>query len=289
VSIVFDHPRAKIDSVLHPTDLSPPSLSAFHHALAVAIHTGAELTLLHAVTRRGKDGSVDFPQVRNTLARWRKAGTTESLEEKIRRTTIRKIEVSEKDPVAACKAYIEREPVDMIVLATGQRTGLAKLARPSKAEALARESRLYTLFVPAGARPIVAADTGRVTLRRILLPVHPSTDPKPAMLRAVRSANLLEDPDLEVTLLHVGADPEKREMELPELPYCRWKAIARPGKDATVGILEAAEEIGADAIYMASSWQKPGIASKVGGVTEGVLERATCPVAVVPTDKSAAD
>jgi len=284
VSIVLDSNRAKIESVLHPTDLSPPSLAAFHHALAIAIHTGAELTLLHAVARRTKDGLVDFPQVRNTLARWRKAGTTRSLEEKIKLTTIRKIEASDKDPVAACQAHMERNYVDMIVMATGQRTGLAKLARPSKAEALARESRCYTLFVPAGARPIVSADTGRVTLRRILLPVHPATDPKPAMLRAVQSATLLDDPDLEVTLLHVAADPERREMQLPQLPYCHWKAMARPGKDATAGILEAADEIEADAIYMASSWQKPGIGSKAGGVTEGVLEGATCPVAVVPTE-----
>jgi nucleotide-binding universal stress UspA family protein len=287
VSIVFDSARSKIESVLHPTDLSPPSLSAFHHALAIAIHTGAELTLLHAVARRTKDGSVDFPQVRNTLARWRKAGTTRSLEEKIRATTIRKIEASDKDPVAACTAYMEQEHVDMIVLATGQRTGLAKLARPSKAEALVRESRRYTLFVPAGARPIVSAETGTVTLRRILLPVHPATDPKPAMMRAVQSATLLDDPDLEVTLLHIGAEPEEREMDLPQLPYCQWRALARPGRDAAAGILEAAAEIEADAIYMASSWQKPGLASKVGGVTEAVLERATCPVAVVPSEAAA--
>ena len=64
--------------------------------------------------------------------------------------------------------------------------GLARLVKPSRAEKLARRSRLYTLFIPHGCRPFVTAETGEVTLKRILLPLDPGTDARPAMIRAVR-------------------------------------------------------------------------------------------------------
>ena len=38
-----------------------------------------------------------------------------------------------------------------------------------------------------------------------------------------------------------------------------------------------------DAVYMATSWRKPGFGRQEGGVTEAVLEKAACPVAAVPT------
>ena len=247
--------------------------------MAIAIHRGARFTLLHA--GRSSDAWSDFPSVRRTLSKWRRAGTTARLEEKIRQSMVSKIEVPGRGPVAASKDYIERHQVDMIVLATRGRTGLSRLVKPSQAEKLARESRLFTLFVPDGARPFVSGETGAITLRRILIPIEPTTDPRPAMLRAVRSAALLEDSELEITLLHVGDGEDSVATEVPHLPYCRWNAIQRTG-DVTEAILDVAEDTSADAIYMSTSWRKPGLVGSKGGVTERVLGRADCPVAVVP-------
>ena len=283
MSVLIDTNDVRVNFVLHPTDLSQASLIAFHHALAVAIRRGAQFTLLHAVGRRSTDSWVDFPAVRDTLARWRAFGTTEALEDKIRRSSVSKIEVQIRDPVAASKQYIDGHPVDMIVIATEGRSGLSRLVRASRAEKLARESRLFTLFVPAGGRSFVSGETGEVTLRRILIPVDPATDPRPAMLRAVRSAALLEDPSLEITLLHVGEAEETPMTEAPQLPFCRWSVVRRSG-DVVNQILGVAEEIAADAIYMSTSWRRPRVRRREGGVTEGVLSRAVCPVAAVPVD-----
>lgn len=284
VSILIDSADGPVNFVLHPTDLSEASLTAFHHALAIAIRRGAQFTLLHAVGRRSTDNWVDFPSVRDTLSRWREAGSTTELEEDIRRSSVSKLEVPIRDPVAACREYTERHPVDMIVLATEGRSGLERLIRASRAERLARESGLFTLFVPAEARPFVDGATGEVTLRRILVPIDPSTDPRPAMLRAVQSAALLDDPSLEITLLHVFVDDveETPPAEAPQLPFCKWSVVSRRGEDVAAEILAVAEERYADAIYMSTSWQKRGLVRRDGGVTEAVLEGAPCPVGAVP-------
>jgi len=284
MSILIEPTEGPVNFVLHPTDLSKASLTAFHHALAIAIRRGAQFTLLHAVGRRETDSWVDFPSVRDTLARWRTFGSTAELEERIRRSSVSKLEVPIRDPVAACRDYTDRNPVDMMVLATEGRSGLSRLIRASRAETLARESKLFTLFVPAEGRPFVDGDTGKVTLRRILLPIDPATDPRPAMLRAVQSAALLEDPSLEITLLHVHAgDAEDTPVtDAPQLPFCQWQVLARRSDDVAGAILGAAEEITADAIYMSTSWQKPAIGRRDLGVTEAVLEKANCPVAAVP-------
>ena len=278
--ILFDPKASQVDFVLHPTDLSEHSERAFHHALAIAIRRSAQFTLLHAVGRRATDNWPGFPSVRAKLAEWRAAGTTSALEDRIRRTSVTKLEVPIPDPVTASLDYMQKDKVDLIVLATEGRSGLARLVRPPQAEELARRSGVFTLFVPSGARPFVDGATGDVSLARILLPVDPGTDPRPAMLRAVQAAALLEDPDVEITLLHVG-DDDAPSLQAPDLPYCRWRVLRRGG-DVVTEILAAAEDVTADAIYMSSGWHEGRRPRGKGGTTEQVIQGAPCPVAVVP-------
>ncbi len=285
MSILYDSGLRPIDFLLHPTDLSEASERAFHHALAVAIRQGAQFTLLHAMGRRTTDNWPGFPSVRSKLAQWKAAGTLDGLADRKRQASVSKVEVDVRDPVAASLQYIDRNAVDMIVLGTTGRRGLARLVRAPRGELLARRSKLMTLFVPDGARAFVDGATGEVTLNRILIPVDPATDPRPAMIRAVNAAALLDDPALEITLLHMGDGDELATTELPELPFCRWNAMQRSG-NTVQGILEAAEDIQADAIYMTTTWSKAGFGRIEGGVTEGVLAGAPCPVVAVPVEKS---
>jgi nucleotide-binding universal stress UspA family protein len=285
MSVIFDSGLRPPDFVLHPTDLSEASERAFHHALAVAIRLGAQFTLLHALGRRATDNWPGFPSVRSKLAQWKAAGTLDGLSERTRQASVSKIEVDIRDPVAASLQYIERNAVDMIVLGTTGRKGLARLVRAPRAELLARRSKLLTLFVPDGGRVFVDGNTGEVTLKRILIPVDPATDPRPAMVRAVNAATLLDDADLEITLLHIGEGSELESTELPDLPFCRWNAMQRSG-DTVPRILETAEELEADAIYMTTTWSKTGFGRVEGGVTEGVLAGAPCPVMAVPVGRT---
>lgn len=272
-----------IDFVLHPTDLSAASERAFHHALAIAIRASAQFTLLHAVGRRATDSWAGFPSVRSKVGEWRAAGTMAGLETRAKRSTVSKIEVEIRDPVAASIEYIERNSVDMIVLATADRSGLTRLLRASRAERLARESKIFTLFVPEGGRYFVDAQSGAVELQRILVPVDPGTDPRPALLRAVSAAALLEDPSLEITLLHVGEGEESARTDVPDLPFCRWNAVRRSG-DPAEQIIAVAEELPADAIYMSTNWSRTLFGRGGGNVTEQVIAAAVCPVAAVPVE-----
>jgi nucleotide-binding universal stress UspA family protein len=280
VTILHDPDQAPVEFILHPTDLSAASERAFYHALAIAVRLGSRFSLLHSARRPADEG--DLPGVRATLAKWKAAGYRDELGPGRKRPRIEKLMMPGKDPVAAVKGYVARHPVDMLVTATEGRTGLARLLKPSTAQRMARETKLPTLFVPAAGRTFVDGDTGRVTLRRILLPMDPETDASPAMLRAVRSAALLEDPSLEITLLHITDGSEPRAIEAPQLPYCRWFAVERPGKIVD-GILAAAEEFQSDAIYMATTWSKGGFGREEGDVTEQVVTEAPCPVMAVPT------
>ena len=280
VTILHEPDQAPVEFVLHPTDLSAASERAFYHALAIAIRLGSRFSLLHSARGRADEG--DFPGVRATLAKWKEAGHRDELRAGGRRPRIEKLMMPGKDPVVAVKGYVARNPVDLLVTATAGRSGLARILKPSTAQRMAREPRLPTLFVPAEGRDFVDGDTGRVTLRRILLPMDPETDASPAMLRAVRSAALLEDPSLEITLLHITDGTVPRAVEAPQLPYCRWTAVERPGK-VVEGILSAAEEFQSDAIYMATTWSKGGFGREEGDVTEQVVAGAPCPVMAVPT------
>ncbi len=270
--------------MLHPTDLSEASERAFHHALAIAVRESAQFTLLHAIGRRATDNWPGFPSVRGKLSDWRSAGTLEDLESRAKRVSVSKIEVDIRDPVAACLEYIGRHAVDMIVLATADRGGLTRLLRASRAERLARESRIFTLFVPEGGRYFVDAQTGSVDLRRILVPVDAKTDPRPAMIRAVSVAALLEDPDWEITLLHVSDDEEEAmAMDVPDLPFCRWNVVRRSG-DPAEEIIQVADELPADAVYMSTNWSRTRLGRSEGTVTEEVIAAAICPVAAVPVE-----
>lgn len=283
MALLYDSPEHQhIDFVLHPTDLSEASERAFHHALAIAIRRSAQLTLLHAVGRRATDNWPGFPSVRSTLEHWKAAGTMHDLEASARRSSINKIEVDIRDPVAASLEYLGRHAVDMIVLATEDRGGLSRLLRASRAERLAREARVFTLFVPSGGRYFVDADSGKVRLRRILVPIDPGgPDPRPAMLRAVSAAALLDDPTLEITLLHVGDGEESTVTDVPELPFCRWRVERRSG-DPAEQILSVVEELRADAVYMSTNWSRARFPGSAGDVTERVIKAALCPVAAVP-------
>src|SRR6187402_2207906 len=69
VSMPTDSAPPFIETVVHPTDLSPASERAFAHALAVALVRRARLTILHVAPDDRPDWD-EFPAVRATLERW---------------------------------------------------------------------------------------------------------------------------------------------------------------------------------------------------------------------------
>lgn len=281
MTLLFNNGDGGVRYILHPSDFSEASEVAFDHALSLAVHGGAHFTLLHAVGRRATDNWPGYPSARSRIAQWSAAGSIHGFEDRVRQATITKREMDVRDPAAAAGLFVEKHPVDMLVLATKSRRGLSRLLGPPRAETLARETKLLTLFVPDVARPFVHRATGDLSLHRILIPVDPATDPRPAMSQAVSAAAMLRNPSVEITLLHVGEGADEVTTDVPDLPFCRWHVVRRSG-DVVDEILRTAEASGADAIYMSTAWNRAQLLRTGHGVTEAILDSATCPVVAVP-------
>ncbi len=181
----------------------------------------------------------------------------------------------------AIATYVDRQPTDLIVLATEGRQGPGRWFHRSEAEAAARWSRTMALFVPAGAkRGLVALEDGDVTLKHVLVPMDHAPDCATAVKTAMRTAEILGDGTVSITLLHVGESP-------PAVPALTqgaawaWQVDYREG-DPVDGILTAADNLTADLIVMGTAGHDGVLDALRGSITEQVLRRAPCPVLAVP-------
>jgi len=274
-----------VESVLHPTDFSRASESAFAHALAIALLRQTDFTILH-VRREAlsEDEWTKFPAVRATLERWgllAKGSPRSAVFDELA-VRVKKVSLQGSRPVTAMLDYVDENPADLIVLATEGREGVPRWLRRSKAERLARRTRSLTLFVPRSARGFIAPEDGHIQLRRILIPVDHSPSPQAAVVYASRAASALGDAPVEIFLLHVGDGEKVPAPDLPEDPACSWKILRRRG-EVVEAIAGAADERQVDLVVMATAGREGFLDALRGSVTEQVLRQAPCPVLAVPS------
>jgi nucleotide-binding universal stress UspA family protein len=270
-----------VESILHPTDFSDGSESAFAHALAVALLRQTHLTLLHVSAQPIEQGWSQFPPVRKTLERWGllEPGSPRSAVYRELGVRVQKVAAKGRNPAQAILEQIEKEPVELIVLATEGRDGIPRWLRGSVAESVARDSDTMTLFVPRGARGFVGFEDGELSLRRILVPVAVQPSGQAAVQFAARAAALIGEEDVEIVLVHVG--DEMPELQLPPESASRFKEILREG-EIEDEIVAAAGEMDADLVVMVTEGPNSLIDALRGTTTENVLRRVACPVLTVP-------
>lgn len=266
--------------VLHPSDFSEGSGPAFEHALAIALHSRARLTVLHADPGGGRGEWERFPGVRETLSRWHLLPPESSREAVFEKLSldVHEAQATGKKPLAAIHDYVAEHDVGLIVLTTEGRMGLARLLQPSLAEKMARSTGAMTLVVPKRVRGFVSGD-GRIQLRRMLVPVAESPPPGPAVEAAARAAGTMSKGSVEIYLIHVGeVSPD---LDLPSVPGCSWRKMSALG-DVVMTIAEMAEAHDVDLIVMATEGPRSVLQTLRGSVTERVVRRAPCPVLAVP-------
>jgi nucleotide-binding universal stress UspA family protein len=264
--------------ILHPTDFSPESELAFAHALRLAVTNQAELHLLHVGGSPDMDLDWDrFPAVRQTLQKWG------LLEPGARRSDISQLGIgidkliAEKGSVVdAISGYLVRRPIDLLVVSTHGRRGLAAWLHPSTAEATARKTSVPTLFVPADCRGCVAIDSGQVTMDQVLVPVDHRPPCEEAIDRGLRAIEAYGHDQSRLTLLHVG--PESK-FPVVDVPNGRWNIVrvAREGNPVSE-ILATAEECMANLLIMVTEGSHGYLDILRGTTTEQVLRQAPCPV-----------
>jgi nucleotide-binding universal stress UspA family protein len=270
-----------IKTILHPSDFSPASETAFVHALKISLISKAALTLLH-VSPDMERNWVDFPGVRKTLERWGIVAKN-SPKTAIPKLGIQvdKVIAHHKDPVKTVLGYVTRHSTDFIVLATHQDKGHVRWLHQSVSKPIARKSRTSTLFIPQGVKGFVSKTDGSVSLTRILIPIAHTPRAQPAIQAAVRAAYQLNCPNGVFTLLHVGDSETMPITRCPKVPGWQWEKVIEK-KNVLESILETAKKVKADLIVMSTEGRNGFLEALRGSQTEQVVGQAPCPVLAVP-------
>ena len=269
------------NSVFHPSDFSKASEIAFCHALKIALAAQGDLTLHHA---EGGDHASwqDFPGIRETLERWKliPEGSERHMVVELG-IDVQKVISHESGPVNSVLHFLENHPADLIVLATHAHEGRMSWLRHSKAEPIAREAHIPSLFLPHETPGFVRWEDGAVNLRDILIPVIGEPAPSAALKAALRLTTTLSLPSVNFHLLHVGDQATMPELDLPMRDGLEWSPIVQKGEIVET-ILEAASAYKADLIVMATAGHHGFLDALRGSTTERVLHGAQCPLLAVP-------
>jgi len=269
-----------IRRITHPTDFSQGSETAFHHALRLAAAAGAQIDILHVDPDPQVVTWDQFPQVRDTLELWQRAGAVTFDGE----VPVEKITDYGKEPVGPILEHLDEYPSDLMVLATHRREGIDRWLHREVAQKVARSRLVNTLFIPHGVEGFVSPSTGVAVLRRVLIPIDWQPPPQAAVDAAVDFVRLLAGDDpVEITLLHVGDDEEDMPaVQLPAREGWRWQQRTVPG-EVVEAILRTSEDEDADLVVMATQGHDGFLDALRGSNTERVLRQSKCPVLSVPS------
>ena len=279
----------KFDSILHATDFSADSERAFIHALKAAVDEHANLFILHVGDPNDdSDHWESFPNVRAVLERWGlldKGSDRRAVYQKLG-VQVEKVAAEGESVSRAVVGYLDVHAVDLLVLATHSRHGLPHWFRRSIAEPIARHVNVPVLFVPHQARGFVSSVDGRVSLRRVLVPIDHEPNPVWGPPFAEATLHAFGVTEAEITLLHVGSadnvpDAGFSGAGLSGAAHWNWKHVTRPGKPVDE-ILAYANEFDVDLIVMITEGHHGFWDALRGSTTEQVLRHAACPILMVP-------
>lgn len=283
----FDSSKHKVmgialDQVFHPTDFSEGNQSAMAHALRLAQLARGEFSVLHVTEPHTDVKWGAFPPVRKLLQQWGLLGEGAEHEDVVQLgLQVKKVVRSGKKAVPVISKYVADHEPDLIVLSTHQRKGMARWLSDATAEPIARSSKVATLFVPRQVHGFISKETGKILLKRILIPIHQHPLPHGAVEAAVRLAEICGCDDVTFTTLFIGNEGDQPSVNLPLKDGWQVEHLVRQG-DVVEHILSCSEEKHADLIVMATQGQSGFLDALRGSTTEQVLQQAKCPLLAIP-------
>lgn len=192
----------KINKILFPTDFSTCSKQAFPHALLLAEKYSSELHVLHVITINKDDPynpAYDFPHLKEYNIHLEKYADERSdkfiKKHRVKTARIKKNQVRGYFPPRNILEYSKRYNIDLIVMGTHGRRGLANLFLGSVTEEVIRIAQcpVYIIRAQKVARQIEK-------INKILIPVDFSEHSKKAL---TYSKHFCNDIDVELDILHV--------------------------------------------------------------------------------------
>jgi nucleotide-binding universal stress UspA family protein len=258
-------------SITQLTDRTGDDTAAFVHAAALAAATGARLVTVHG--NAGPEVARELPDPGELAARWGCAIVHE-----------RVCHDCCDDVAETLVDAVHRLAPDLVVAGTHARRGVPALVHGSVAEAVARNVRMPTLFVPNTGRGFVDPATGAFSLARILVPAAAAAmrDRGVTSAAALIAWSRVTSP-CEIVVVHVG----------PELPPIGGRALpvnVRVVEHAVRGavdraIVEAADRLDVCAIVMPTRGHDGLVDSLLGSHTEHVIRTAARPVLSIPVPR----
>lgn len=263
-----------ITRIAHPTDFSSESSAAFLHALRLALEFRCALDLLHVRSPNALEDWTGFPQVRETLSRWGliDLDASASGDESNLGITVQKVEIAHHDAVGGISEFLLSQRPELIVLATHGQAGLARWLSGSTSERIARQTHIPTLFFGPDARPFVDEQSGKLALKKILVPLARNPSPRGA-LHALNK--LLKPLAPQIQTLHVG-DVSPWILDEAGDPI----SVSLRQGPVVESILKTAET--ADLIAMPTEGRHGFLDALRGSTTEQVLHQANCPLLALP-------
>ncbi|MCE9544310.1 MAG: universal stress protein [Planctomycetia bacterium] len=273
----------EVQRIFHPTDFSRGSEAAFAHALKLSLAARAELEIFHVDRHPELIPWSAFPSVRETLIRWGvlPAHASEADVAKLG-ISVHKSIAGGGDPLHPILDHLELRPADLIVLASHHPSGVDRWMHKHIAQHVARLARKPALFVPYGSSGFVNAESGRLTLDRILIPFDVEPMPLPAIDAVLQLTTLLQAGPASCDLLHVGTDGASLPaLQLPELPHLHWESFYMQGEVAGT-ILDFAAERQATLIALTTQGHHGFLDLLRSNTTDRLLATAPCPTLAIP-------
>jgi nucleotide-binding universal stress UspA family protein len=135
--------------ILYPTDFSPYSNQAYFHAVAMAEHHKASLTILYVFVPGSKTDETDRRHWREQLEQIRPANPAIAVHHVL----------LEGDPAAETVRYAVDAGMDLVVMGTHGRSGLERLLVGSVTERVMREAPCSVMAVKLPRGMAISAPT----------------------------------------------------------------------------------------------------------------------------------
>ena len=283
--------RIRLKNILFCTDLSDAATAAFPYAAGLARHFGSKLYALHVKP---------WDQLEEFANQWRQlseADTRQEINELFEGSPgiDSEVLVEKNELWHSVESVIQQKQIDLVVLGTRGRSGLAKVLLGSAAEEIIRRAPCPVLSVGPHASTLLLGGGG---IAQILY----ATDFSPESIAAAPYAiSLAQEYQAHLTLLHVLADSQtgdlptsqqfaaSSERRLRELVpqevelWCEPRFVIGHGS-AGETILQVAEHRKADLIVLGvrRAAGVPGAATHLPIATaHKVVSHARCPVLTV--------
>lgn len=277
--------------IVHATAFGAAEQVVFEHAVALARDAKAKLYAVHACTDANAicEDDAPPPSAQAVLMSWLShqgdAGEVGLDEGDVAETVDYHVYTQRgyDDPVEGVLKPLGLLEPDLLITGTHQRSGVWRLLHDSVAEALALANPAPTLLIPLGQPGFVDADSGAVSVERVLLPAQDYATASYAMDQLKRLARALGWGPLDVTLVHIGPAPDEAKAPLV-VNDTRWRVRwrHRNADDVHSQLLKTAQEEGPDLIVMATHGHDSTMDTLLGSHTERIIREAPCPVLSLP-------